>query len=251
MRQIKVDEVIAVIPARSGSKGIKNKNIVELKGFPLFTYSIATAKLCKSINRILVSTDSEEYAKIAKEYGAEVPFLRPTEISQSQSKDIEYLRHALLELARREKKIPEYIALLRPTTPLRDAAMVDKAIEQLKERQKATALVSVHYTEECPYKWMVIGKTGYLESPFSTLEPDDVNLPRQSFPSMLIPDGYIDVLKSEVILEKGCVYGSNAIPYLITEKVIDVDTKRDFEELNSINLDNLLNYQYLRQTCHN
>lgn len=225
------DEVIAIIPARSGSKGIKDKNIADVCGFPLLAYSIMAARMCSGVSRVIVSTDSQRYADIAKQYGAEIPFLRPAEISGSKAQDIEYLRHALQCLGESEGKVPEYLMLLRPTTPIRDIELLQQAIDIIKKNEMASAVVSVHYASECPYKWMMVGEEGYLESPFCEMKPDDVNLPRQSFPKLFIPDGYVDVLKSETILEKQCVYGERAFPFLVEQDVVDID---DMEDLNKV-----------------
>lgn len=225
------NKTIAIIPARSGSKGIKDKNIVDICGFPLIAYSIMAACMCKEISRVIVSTDSDKYAEIAMEYGAEIPFLRPKELAGSQSQDIEYLTHALQCIEEKENCLPEYIVLLRPTTPLRNIELIKQAIAHIKVNEFASSVVSVHYAMECPYKWMKINKNGYLESPFQEMRPDDVNLPRQSFEKLLIPDGYVDVLKSKTILDKRCVYGDKALPFLVQQDVIDIDNMEDLDKI--------------------
>ena len=113
------ENVLAIIPARSGSKGVPGKNIAILGGHPLIAFSIVAAKLA-GIERVLVSTDSEEYARMAKQYGAETPFLRPAEISSDQSTDFEFMRHAMDWMVDKENLAPEYWLHLRPTTPFRD-----------------------------------------------------------------------------------------------------------------------------------
>lgn len=231
MFNINKNEIIAIVPARSGSEGIKDKNIIDVCGFPLIAYSIMAAHMCKEISRVIVSTDSEKYAEIAKEYGAEVPFLRPKKFSGSESQDIEYLTHALHCLGQKENSVPQYIALLRPTTPIRSVEMIYWAIASIKENESASALVSVHYATECPYKWMKEDKDGYLKSPFQGMRPDDVNLPRQSFERLLIPDGYVDILKTITILEEKRVYGERALPFLVHHDVIDIDSKKDLERV--------------------
>ena len=118
---------ICVIPARSGSKGIRDKNILNLRGHPLLAWSIEVAKKSNLIERTIVSTDSEEYKEIALSYGAEVPFLRPKELSQDNSTDLEFMKHLLMYLEENEN-LPKIIVHLRPTTPVRDYKIVDKAI---------------------------------------------------------------------------------------------------------------------------
>ena len=225
---------MGIIPARQGSKGIPNKNIVNIAGKPLIAHSIEIANNCQEISTVLVSTDSEKYAKIAEEYGAIVPFLRPREISQSDSTDIEYLKHALIWLGEHEGQVPEYVVLLRPTTPIRKVEHLREAVHLMKYNKTASSVVSVNYIEGCPYKWMIMGDNGYLKSPFDDMSPDDVNLPRQRFPKMLYPNGYVDVLRSKVILEENCVYGFSALPYFTDEEIIDIDEMQDLEKVRRL-----------------
>ena len=126
--------VIAIIPARSGSKGIKDKNLSILCGYPLLAYSIVAAKLAKRIERVLISTDSEEYAEIGRQYGAEAPFLRPAELAGDKSTDRDFMLHAMLWMQENEGQISEYWVHLRPTTPLRDTPHLDSAIQMLINR---------------------------------------------------------------------------------------------------------------------
>ena len=229
--------IIAIIPARSGSKGIRNKNISDIFGFPMIAYSIYAAKLCDNISRIIVSTDSEEYASIARSYGADVPFLRPAEISGSTSLDIEYLEYTLKELKDREGEMPDLVVLLRPTTPLRNVDLIREAIDRfLSAPSDATSLVSVSAANDCAYKWAKIADDGYLQSPFSELEFDDVNNPRQSFPKLYIPDGYVDVLRSDVIIGEHKVYGDRSIPFLIEEGAVDIDRPEDLAKVRDMDI---------------
>lgn len=221
------DEIVAIVPARSGSVSVKDKNIKDLCGFPLMTYSIAAAQMCKEISRIIVSTDSEKYAKIAVKYGAEVPFLRPDFISGSKAEDIEYLRHALLELAKVEGRVPKWIVLLRPTTPLRDTWIIQEALNKMRLFE-CTSVVSVIKNTECPYKWVKVDKNGQMSSLFAHMSVDDVNKPRQSFPETFYPDGAVEVLSARTILEDGEMYGDCALS-IIKDKTVDIDTEEEFE----------------------
>ena len=239
-------EVLAIIPARAGSKAIKNKNILDLGGFPLLSYSIASACMSTIINRVIVSTNSEEYAAISKTYGAEVPFLRPDDISQDTSLDTEFLYFTLKTLQETENYRPDIVALLRPTTPIRSPECIDEAIGLLERNDSCSAVVSVTLAEECPYKWMILDN-GYLVSPFSELKPDDVGLPRQSFPKVLIPDGYIDVLRTDLILNKKLAYGDSAIPYYTPEITVDIDTFNDVNRVLNMDLEKTVVYQWLKK----
>ena len=181
---------IAIIPARSGSKGIPGKNIAPLLGHPLIAYSIAASLASHSISRTIVSTDSEEIAEIARRYGAEVPFLRPAEFSTDISTDRDFLLHSIAWLADHEKVQPDYIVHLRPTTPLREPEVIDKAVRLLYDHVSATSLRSAHVASKTPYKWFEMDSSGY----FRGIRPDDLrpeyyNLPRQSFPPVYDPKG--------------------------------------------------------------
>ena len=223
--------MIAIIPARSGSKGVPGKNIKLLGGIPLFAFSIIAAKMMPSVSRVIVSTDSEEYAQIAKDYGAEVPFLRPNEISGDKSTDFDLFLHALNWFKENENLIPEYILHLRPTTPLRNPQIMEDAVKLFIENKNlASSLRSGHSAPESPYKWFLKDDENYFKGLRDDLTPEKVNLPRQSFPSVYIPDGYIDILKSSVILTTGTLHGDKMLVFE-SPFCVEVDTKDDFEYL--------------------
>ena len=223
--------MIAIIPARSGSKGVPGKNIKLLGGIPLFAFSIIAAKMMPSVSRVIVSTDSEEYAQIAKDYGAEVPFLRPNEISGDKSTDFDLFLHALNWFKENENLIPEYILHLRPTTPLRNPQIMEEAVKLFFENKNlASSLRSGHSAPESPYKWFLKDENNYFKGLRDDLTPEKVNLPRQSFPSVYIPDGYIDILKSSVILDSGTLHGDKMLVFE-SPFCVEVDTKDDFEYL--------------------
>ena len=172
--------IIAIIPARSGSKTLIDKNIAKLSGHPLLAYSIAAAKISKKIDRIIVSTNSKKYAKIATYYGAEVPFLRPDEISNDFSSDREFLLHAMLWFKKNQKKVPEFWVHLRPTTPLRDPKIIDVAIDKIVDDDAATSLRSGHKAPESPLKWFKKNKKGYFKGLLSKLSGYEAyNLPKE------------------------------------------------------------------------
>ena len=223
--------LIAVIPARSGSKGVPNKNIKLLGGIPLIAFSIIAAKMMPSVSRVIVSTDSNEYAEIAKFYGAEVPFLRPLDISGDKSTDSDLFLHALNWFKENENSIPEYLLHLRPTTPLRDPQIMEQAVKLFLENNEiATSLRSGHNAPESPYKWFLKDDNNFFKGLRDDLTPEKVNLPRQSFPSVYVPDGYIDVLKSTVILNSGTLHGDKMLVFE-SPYCVEVDTKDDFEYL--------------------
>lgn len=222
--------VVAVIPARSGSKGVIDKNIKLLAGYPLIAYSITAAKLANHIDRIIISTDSEEYAHIAREYGAEVPFLRPPEISGDNSTDYDFVKHLIDWILQTEGKLPEYLIHLRPTTPLREANYIDTAIERIKQARDATALRSVHEMSESAYKAFKI-EGDYLKSIGSnSFALDNFNAPRQKFNNTYQANGYVDVIKTKYVIENKKLHGDHVIAF-ITPYVVEVDILNDFDYL--------------------
>ena len=236
---------VAIIPARGGSKSVPKKNIRLFRGHPLIAYSIAAAKLTKSVDRVIVSTDSEEISEIAKYYGAEVPFLRPSEYAQDMSPDIEFVQHAIRWMGENEKKIPEYFVHLRPTTPLRNPRIIDEAIKQMKKDREATSLRSGSICAHPPYKWFQ--KRGmYLEPLMSGMTCDEVNLPRQDFPEIYVPNGYVDIIRNEYVIKNDLLHGDKMIGFK-TDEVPDIDTELDLKKLEIYSelketLDTLLNY---------
>ena len=223
--------VYAIIPARSGSSSVKDKNIRIISGHPLMAYSIIAARLCKNINRVIMTTDSEKYAKIANKYGAETPFLRPVEISGKYSTDLEFVKHAIDWFEKNEKLLPEYWVHLRPTSPLRTPSEIDRAIDIFKN-SKADCLKSVHLTHECPYKWFNVTEEGYLKT-ICGISLDEANGPRQSYPPVFVPNGYVDIVRTEQIIRSGTLYGNSAVAFE-TNEVIDIDYEHELDQLQTL-----------------
>jgi N-acylneuraminate cytidylyltransferase len=226
-----MNKVIALIPARSGSKGVPNKNIRTLGGYPLVAWSIAAAKKSKWIDRVIVSTDSEEYAKLAIKFGAEAPFLRPSEISADRSTDYDCISHALDWLALNGGE-PQYIVHIRPTTPFRNPLLIDSAIETFQNSPKnITALRSAHEMSESAYKTFEITKDGRFKRVGSEgTALDSANNARQQFPATYQANGYVDVLSTRFIRESSLIHGDWVLPF-ITPSVVEVDTEDDFLHL--------------------
>ncbi|NQT66893.1 MAG: acylneuraminate cytidylyltransferase family protein [Actinobacteria bacterium] len=239
--------IYAIIPARGGSKGIPKKNIKYLGGYPLIAYSIIAAKLSSLIERIIVSTDSEEIAEIALKYGAEVPFLRPSSIAKDNSKDSDFMIHAIDWFIKNEGISPEYWVHLRPTTPLRDADVIDDAIKRILINNTADCLRSAHKVSESPFKWFILDINGYFKGMVSNLSNEQLNAPRQEFPDVYIPDGYVDVLKTSFIQQTGLIHGEKMIGY-ISPFCIEVDTFEEFEILEyELKKKNYRILEYLKQ----
>ena len=224
-------KTIALIPARSGSKGIKNKNIINIGGKILLDWSIKACKKCTLIDEIIVSTDSEEYAEHALNLGALVPFLRPKEISGDTSTDYEFVKHCLNWHAE-FKQLPDLIAHIRPTTPFRDPKLMDEAINYyLSSNKKPTSLRSVHAMSESAYKTFEIGNSGNLICVGSNdSELDKANNARQSFPKTYIANGYIDILSVNFINKNKKIHGNRVLPF-ITPITYELDTLENVEFL--------------------
>lgn len=222
--------VFALIPARAGSKGVPNKNIRMLGGYPLIAWSIAACKLATSINRTIISTDSEEYAKISRGFGAEVPFLRPTELSGDSSTDYEFIKHALSWLEYNDNT-PDYIVHIRPTTPFRAPELIDLAVNAFLKKPDATALRSVHPMSESAYKTFEIAAGGQLKRVASNSTAlDTANNARQEFPTTYFANGYVDVLSTRFIREMQQIHGNKVMPFF-TPAVDEIDTEDDFANI--------------------
>ena len=227
------NQVMAIIPARSGSKGVKNKNVRCLQGYPMIAYSIAAAKMSENIDRVLVSTDSDYYARVARYYGAEVPFLRPAELASDRSTDIEFMEHAINWLYDNEHRIPEFFVHLRPTYPLRDFKLIGEAVERMKSDERATSLRSAHKADVSPFKWFQMEDEKYFKPMYDDMTLDDSNKPRQAFPDVYIPDGYVDVLRTENIVKNDNMHGTCMIGFVVDDGV-DVDNLKDMERLEEM-----------------
>lgn len=239
--------IISIIPARSGSKGVPKKNIRLLAGYPLITYSIIASKLSSKIERTIVSTDSQEFAEIALSYGAEVPFLRPKEISRDDSLDIEYVKHALDWLQTCEGNQPEYLVILPPPTPLRDPVLIDRAIEKIIQNKDTTSLRSAHETRESPYKLFEIKDDFFVGMFPDDPRPEYYNLPRQAFPPVYHPNGYVDIIKSQTVMNTGSLHGPRILSF-ITPEVGELDRPEDFDFIEFV-LSKQKNpvYEYLKK----
>ena len=187
--------ILCLIPARSGSKGIYNKNIKMLGDKPLIAWSIEGSKQSKYNMKIIVSTDSKEYAVIARKYGAETPFLRPKEISQDLSTDYEFIKHALEWLKNNESYIPDIILQLRPTQPFRKVKDIDNCIKLfIKNMDKYDSLRTVVPFEKSPYKMYTIDNN-ILTPLHKEIEgiKEPYNECRQKLPKTYLHNGYIDI----------------------------------------------------------
>jgi len=225
-----INKIYTIIPARSGSKSIIDKNIQILGGKPLIAFSILTSKSIPKIDRTIVSTDSELYKKIAEGYGAEVPFLRPKEISGDDSCDVDWVKHLLDWLKKEDGKLPKYLVHLRPTTPLRESKYIEFAIRYMNKHLEATALRSVAPMSQSVHKHFEI-EDGFLKSVgTNSFNLDEANKPRQFYPTTYDANGYVDILKTEYILQTGMskIHGDKVLAFQVPQ-IIDIDEQRDLD----------------------
>jgi CMP-N-acetylneuraminic acid synthetase len=221
--------VLALIPARGGSKSIPHKNIRDFAGHPLIAYSIAAALASEAIQRVIVSTDDPQIAAVARRYGAETPFLRPDEYAQDSTPDLPVFQHALRWLAENEDFHPEIVVQLRPTSPLRRVEHIDAAVYRLLERPDADAVRTVCVPFQNPYKMWRIGADGLMLPLMQTEYKEPYNMPRQALPDVYWQTGYVDAVWAETIVDKNSMTGERILPLVIDpSEWIDIDSPDDW-----------------------
>lgn len=226
-----MSEVLAIIPARGGSKSIPRKNIRSFAGFPLIAYSIAAALAAETVTRTIVSTDDEEIAAVARRYGAETPFLRPPEHSQDHTPDLPVFQHTLTWLVEQQGYRPDIVVQLRPTSPFRRVRHIDEAVYRLLEYPDADAVRTVCVPFQNPFKMWRIGADGLMQ-PLGVelgIPNEPYNQPRQALPEVYWQTGYVDAAWSDTILEKNSMTGNRILPLVIDpSEWIDIDSPDDW-----------------------
>lgn len=229
---VKTPEVLAIIPARGGSKGIPRKNVKEFAGYPLIAWSIIAAKCASRVTRIIVSTDDEEIAAIATQWGAEVPFFRPEQYSQDNTLDYPVIRHSLDWLNENEHYIPDIVVQLRPTSPIRPRNCVNEAIKLLSDHPEADCVRGVVEAGQNPYKmWTISPEEGSM-IPLLKIEGilEPYNAPRQVLPQTYWQTGHIDAIRYKTIIHKASLTGDVILPLLIDPRyTIDIDIPSDWQ----------------------
>jgi CMP-N-acetylneuraminic acid synthetase len=218
--------ILAFIGARGGSKGLKNKNIIDLAGRPLISWTIEASLNSRYIDRTVVSTDSTKIASVARECGADVPFLRPKNLAKDDSPVEEAIRHAINWLKDQYGEVYDFVILLQTTSPLRDVKTVDAAIDYYfhKHRSPLDTLVSV---VQAPRKmgWLLRSSgPGYVDFCFDIQRK---NLNRQGLPTLYLPNGAFYLAPTSV-LKKANFYSGRTIPYVMNDELsVDIDTRED------------------------
>jgi N-acylneuraminate cytidylyltransferase len=224
-------EVLGLVPARGGSKGIPRKNIRLFAGYPLIAYSIAAGIQTETVTRVIVSTDDEEIAEVARRYGAETPFLRPAELAGDRTLDLPVFQHALTWLAEQEDYHPNAVVHLRPTTPLRPPDLVDRAVRILLSRPEADSVRGLTPAHQNPFKMWLIDSKDKPIRPLMTVPgiEEPYNAPRQILPSAYAHNGLIDIIRTATILKLNSMSGRTILPVMFDPGYdIDLDTPDDW-----------------------
>ncbi|MCO5249194.1 MAG: acylneuraminate cytidylyltransferase family protein [Chitinophagales bacterium] len=220
--------MIAIIPARGGSKGLPGKNIKLLNGKPLIAYTIEAAQKAKFINRVIVSTDCRDIAEIAEEYGAEIPFMRPNRLATDQSMAIDTYLFTIQQLEQIEHKSINEIMVLLPTCPLRTSEDIDKA-HNIFISKKADSVIS--YTpEHHPIYWhKYLTSDNRFENIFESTIAN-----RQDMKTSYYPNGAIFIFRKDLLIRR-LYYAENSFAYVMPrERSVDIDTIEDFEYIEFI-----------------
>jgi len=228
---------LALIPARGGSKGIPRKNIRNFAGYPLIAWSIAAAKQSKLVTRIIVSTDDEEIAAVAREHGAETPFLRPAELAQDKTTDLPVFEHALQWLAKHEGYRPKVVVQLRPTSPIRPKSMVDDAINILLNHPDADCVRGVVPAAQNPYKMWRFDDVNAPMNPLLKVKgvAEPYNAPRQILPATYWQTGHIDAIRVSTIIKKKSLTGDAVYPLMIDPAyTVDIDALADWAKYEAL-----------------
>ena len=224
----KNNKILVVIPARSGSKGVKNKNIKKIKNKPLLSHSIYYAKKCKFVDEVIVSTDSPRYAKIAKKFGAKIPFLRSKKLAGDRIKDFPVIKECLNKSEKFFNVKFNYIILLRPTSPFRENKLIEKGLKKIHKNLSSSSVRSVIETKCHPFRHWKLHNKKSIKSVINGIK-EPYNIPRQQLPKMFFQTGDIEIIKRKTIMN-GSISGKTVIP-LIVKSFHDIDTISDIKNI--------------------
>ena len=225
-------DVLAIIPARGGSKGIPRKNIRPFAGFPLIAYSIAAGFQANSVTRVIVTTDDEEIAEVARQHGAETPFLRPPGLAQDRTLDLPVFQHALIWLADNEDYHPQAVVHLRPTTPIRPLDLVDRSVTLLLAHPEADSVRGITLAHQNPFKMWLMDADDQPIRPLTGVPgiEEPYNAPRQILPTAYTHTGLIDTIRPVTILKLNSMSGKTILPILFDPAYdADLDTPQDWK----------------------
>ena len=219
-------KVLATICARGGSKGIPGKNIRLLGGKPMIVYTIEVARRCKAIERVIVSTDDTEIARIARASGAEIPFMRPKELAEDNTPTLPVVRHAVEFLEREQNYTADIVVVLQPTAPLRKTYHIDEALNLLINNPGADSIVSVM---EVPHQYNPYFVMKIEDDLLKFYNEDAIKYTRrQSLPKAYSRNGAIYAFRLETLNKKNSLYGDTCLPYVMSfEESANIDTMYD------------------------
>lgn len=224
------DKIVALIPARSKSERLKNKNILKIGKYPLLAIPILAAKNSKIFDRIIVSTDSKKYARIAKKYGAEVPFLRPKKISGSTSPDYDWVKYTIKNLSKKNISFDIFF-ILRPTNPFRSHKTILSAWKKFKKYKEAESLRAIEVSKQHPGK-MWIKKSNYI-TPFffkSSKGQPYHNLQLKSLPKIYKQNASLEISKVKVLSQYKTITGKKILPFFTKGyEGLDINELYDFK----------------------
>lgn len=222
--------VLAIIPARGGSKGLPGKNIRLLGRHPLIAYSVASCLASHTIDRVIVSTDNQKIADVACAYGAEAPFMRPADLATDMAPDLPLFAHALEWLQREEGYEPSIVVQVRPTTPFRPHGLLDQAVQLLQSDARADSVRAITPASQTPYKMWTCDDQEYLRPLLQTEHAEPYNMPRQLLPQAFWQTGHVDAIRRETILDKKSLTGERIKSVLVDSSfVVDIDRLEDLQ----------------------
>jgi len=226
-------KVLGVITARGGSKGIPGKNIKLLLGKPLIAYTINAAQEAGALDRLILSTDDEEIVKVARDCGCEVPFLRPKELAEDTTAHLPVMQHAVKWLEEHDGYRPDYVMILQPTSPLRQALHIKESVDLILKTGADSVLSVSEVPESSNYrKTMILDDQGFLK--LINGDPIYKRIPRrQDLPKNFWSTGMIYLFKTELLFHptNPNFYGEKTAPYVIDKKyVIDINVPEDWKE---------------------
>jgi len=221
--------IVALIPARSGSTRLADKNVRPLAGHPLIAYTIAAALESEVFSRVIVSTDSAEYAEVARGYGAEVPFLRPAQIAGALSPDIDWVRFTLTALAEQGSEF-DCFSILRPTSPFRQAQTIHRAWQAFRGEPGVDSLRAVEKCKQHPGKmWVVRNKRMTPLLPLGPAERPWHSSQYQALPEVYVQNASLEIAWSHAVLEGGTIAGDVVMPFLTEgHEGLDINEPRDW-----------------------
>ncbi len=218
-------KILAVITARGGSKGIPRKNIKELGGKPLIAYSIEAAKKSNLISHLIVSTNDDEIAGIAKKFGAEVPFIRPAELASDTSSHVEVMQHAVRFMEEQLAITFDYAVILQPTSPFRLVEDIDETLRILMESGADSGVSMMELEGDHPVK--IKKMDGNKVLPYCVLESEGVR--RQDLPKAYKRSSAVYAVKRDVLINQGMIFGNDTVGHIVPgERSIDIDTEYDW-----------------------